>query len=93
MKCRRSRLKSLFFLVQSSLSCITWSQAEHGLEYGSPVSNHAFRQAYQARAQVYVNIYIRMPLLWYISVQRMQLKTTSYAKISFKQKYSVHVCV
>lgn len=62
MKRGRSRFKSLF-LFQSSLSFITWSQVEHGLEYGSPVSNYAIRQAYQARAQVYVNIYICMPHL------------------------------
>lgn len=74
--------KSLFFLVQSSLPCITRSQGEHGLEYGTPVSNHAIRQAYEARPQVCVNMYICMPLL-YIFVQRMHLKTTSYAKISF----------
>lgn len=59
MKCGRFRLKSLF-LVQSSLSCIIQSQAEHGLEYGSSISIHAVRQAYQVRAQVYVKIYICM---------------------------------
>lgn len=63
---------NLLFLIQSSLSCITWRHAGHGLEYGSPISNHATRQAYQPRAQVYVDIFISMLLLWYTSVQRMQ---------------------
>lgn len=76
-----SRFKSLFFLIQSSLSCIiSWRHAGHGLEYGSPVSNHVIRQACQARAQVYVNIFVCMLLLWYSSVQRMQLEITVMLK-------------
>lgn len=82
----RSRFKSLFFLIQGSLTCITWRHAGHGLEYGCPVSSHATRQAFQARTQVCVNIFICMLLLWYSSVRRLQLGITVTVKLHLIKK-------
>lgn len=93
-KCGRSRFKSLLFLIQSSLSCITWRHPGHELEYGSPVSNHATGQACQARAQVYVNIFICRLLLWCSSVQRMQLGITVMMKFHLiKNTLLMYMCI
>lgn len=82
--------------------CSSWFRAVypalpggiHGFEYGFPVLNHATRQVYPARAQVYVNILICMLLLWYSSVQRVQLGITVMIKFHLiKSTLFMSLCI
>lgn len=72
-KCGRSRLKSFWFrAVYPALP-----GGMQGMDLNTdPISNHATGRAHHARARVYVNISTCMLLLWYSSVQRMQLGIT-----------------